>query len=190
MYSEIIYKDTLGTVLSRHSSVGKASVWSHTVRQQQQCLLAGVWKRMAWLPCWPPRGQQVSHQNLRECVTVTHAHLPSMNKTAHFGFKTQRCHQKSKSGVSVAPQKGLISSKNNFLKYLYDFLSFFVVIFVATKETGDVEGVADILGVSAVIVQDLKMKRGKHYPFSWDATLKFRGRTGVFLQCCHARLFK
>ena len=77
-----------------------------------------------------------------------------------------------------------------FLKYLYDFLSFFVVICVATKETGDVEGVADILGVSAVIVQDLKMKRGKHYPFSWDATLKFRGRTGVFLQCCHARLFK
>ena len=29
-----------------------------------QCLLAGTWERMARLPCWPPRGQQVSHQRL------------------------------------------------------------------------------------------------------------------------------
>ena len=30
----------------------------------------------------------------------------------HPGFETQgRCHQKSKTGVSVAPQKGLVSSK-------------------------------------------------------------------------------
>ena len=27
-----------------------------------QCLLAGMWKRLAQLPCWPPRGQQVLHQ--------------------------------------------------------------------------------------------------------------------------------
>ena len=31
---------------------------------------------------------------------------PSVNKAAHSGFETQRrCHQKSKTGVSVAPQK-------------------------------------------------------------------------------------
>ena len=39
--------------------------------------------------------------------------LPSANKAAHSGFETQRRrHQKSKTGVSVAPQKGLMSSKN------------------------------------------------------------------------------
>ena len=39
--------------------------------------------------------------------------LPSTNKVAHLGFETQgRHHQKYKTGVSVAPQKGLISSKN------------------------------------------------------------------------------
>ena len=44
--------------------------------------------------------------NLRECVT--HMPLPSANKATHSGFETQRrYHQKSKTGVSVAPQKDL-----------------------------------------------------------------------------------
>ena len=48
--------------------------------------------------------------NLRECVT--HMPLYSSNKAAHCGFETQRRrHQKSDTGVSVAPQKGLMSSK-------------------------------------------------------------------------------
>ena len=42
--------------------------------------------------------------NVRE--HVTHMPLPSSNKAAHSGFGTQRHHQKSKTGVSVAPQKG------------------------------------------------------------------------------------
>ena len=30
--------------------------------KSHQYLLAGMWKRMAWLPCWPPRDWQVSHR--------------------------------------------------------------------------------------------------------------------------------
>ena len=42
--------------------------------------------------------------------------LPSVNKAVHSGFETQmRRHQKSKTGESVAPQKGLMSFKK-FLK--------------------------------------------------------------------------
>ena len=53
----------------------------------------------------------VPEVNLREHITYTP--LQSMNKAAHFGFETQRrCHLKSKTGVSEAPQKGLMSSKN------------------------------------------------------------------------------
>ena len=49
--------------------------------------------------------------NLPEHVTC--APPPSVNGAAHSGFETQgRCHQKSKTGVSVAPKKGLVSSKN------------------------------------------------------------------------------
>ena len=48
--------------------------------------------------------------NLKECVTCTP--LPSTNKAAHYGFETQRRHhQKSTTGVSVAPQQGITSSK-------------------------------------------------------------------------------
>ena len=43
--------------------------------------------------------------NLKEHVTCTP--LPKMNKAAHSGFETQRCHQSSKTGVSVALQKDL-----------------------------------------------------------------------------------
>ena len=46
--------------------------------------------------------------NLREHITRTP--LP-MNKSAHSGFETQRrCHQKSKTGISVAAEKVLMSS--------------------------------------------------------------------------------
>ena len=43
---------------------------------------------------------------------VTDTPSPSMKKVAHSGFETQRHHQKSKTGVLVAPQKGPMSSKN------------------------------------------------------------------------------
>ena len=51
--------------------------------------------------------------NLRECIIP----MPpsSVNKAAHSGFETQmKHHQKSKTGVSMAPQKGLVLQK--FLK--------------------------------------------------------------------------
>ena len=48
--------------------------------------------------------------NLRERVTCIPP--PIANKVAHFSFVTQRrCHQKTKTRVSVALQKGLMSSK-------------------------------------------------------------------------------
>ena len=50
---------------------------------------------------------------------ISHIPLPSANKAAHSGFESQRRHhQKMKTGVSVAHQKGLMFSKN--------FLDFFL----------------------------------------------------------------
>ena len=49
--------------------------------------------------------------NLREHITC--APLSSTNKVDHSGFETQRRHhQKSKTGESVAPQKGLVPPNN------------------------------------------------------------------------------
>ena len=48
--------------------------------------------------------------NLREHISCVPP--PSVTKTAHSGFETQRrCHQKSKTVVSVAPQKDLCPPK-------------------------------------------------------------------------------
>ena len=51
-----------------------------------------------------------------------------------------------------------------------------------------VNAVADQLGTSAVIVQDLIAKRGKNYTFSYDRMTAARGYTGVYLQYTHARM--
>lgn len=50
-----------------------------------------------------------------------------------------------------------------------------------------VEEIADQLGVSAIIVQDMRSKRAKNYTFSWDRMTDSRGDTGVFLQYAHAK---
>lgn len=47
---------------------------------------------------------------------------------------------------------------------------------------------ADILGVSAVIVNDLRQRRQRDYVFDWDKALRMNGDTGVRLQYTHCRL--
>ena len=107
-------------MLSWHYSVGRASVWFHTVSngticsgfKSHQCLLAGTYMRTTQLLWWLPRGQQVSPQrwNLRQCVTFTP--LLSVNKAADSGFQSQkRCNQKYKTWISVAPKKYLCLPK-------------------------------------------------------------------------------
>ncbi|XP_015122634.1 probable arginine--tRNA ligase, mitochondrial [Diachasma alloeum] len=51
------------------------------------------------------------------------------------------------------------------------------------------EGSSDVLGISAVVVHDLKQRRTKDYKFSWDVALDIKGETGVKLQYTHCRLF-
>lgn len=48
--------------------------------------------------------------------------------------------------------------------------------------------VADKLGSSAVIIQDMVAKRVKNYEFSWDRMTAAKGYTGVYLQYTYARM--
>ena len=99
---------------------------------------------------WP--GHHACHQEVGRCHTRGESQgcmlLPSANKGAHSDFETQRrCHQKSKTGKSVAPQKGLMSpnklkqKKNfvvNFLKIIFLQLSACLDTFSKTdKEVGN-----------------------------------------------------
>ena len=52
----------------------------------------------------------VPEVNIRGCIL--HIPLPSVNKAGHSGFETQRiCHQKFKTGVSVAPKMDMCPPK-------------------------------------------------------------------------------
>ncbi|KAI7904024.1 putative arginyl-tRNA synthetase [Cokeromyces recurvatus] len=49
--------------------------------------------------------------------------------------------------------------------------------------------IADQLGTSAILIQDMKSKREKDYKFSLDRMTDPRGDTGVYLQYAHARAY-
>lgn len=48
---------------------------------------------------------------------------------------------------------------------------------------------SDILGISCVIVNDLKQRRQRDYEFSWDRALQVQGDSGIKLQYTHCRLY-
>lgn len=52
----------------------------------------------------------------------------------------------------------------------------------------DPESVADMIGLAAVIIQDLSARRVKDYSFEWSRITSFEGDTGPYLQFTHARL--
>ncbi|AMD19247.1 HBR346Cp [Eremothecium sinecaudum] len=48
--------------------------------------------------------------------------------------------------------------------------------------------VADLIGMSAVMIQDMQAKRINNYEFKWERMLSFEGDTGPYLQYAHSRL--
>lgn len=59
---------------------------------------------------------------------------------------------------------------------------------VKYAQVEDPQAVSDILGISAVMVQDMMGKRINNYPFDINRMLSFEGDTGPYLQYTHARL--
>lgn len=55
-------------------------------------------------------------------------------------------------------------------------------------QIADPEGTADILAVSAVVVQDMAARRIKDYEFKIERVTQFEGDTGPYLQYAHSRL--
>jgi arginyl-tRNA synthetase len=56
------------------------------------------------------------------------------------------------------------------------------------EQIEDPEKTADILGVSAVVIQDFSARRIKDYEFKMDRMTSFEGDTGPYLQYAHVRL--
>ncbi|CAG8736920.1 13120_t:CDS:2, partial [Acaulospora morrowiae] len=56
------------------------------------------------------------------------------------------------------------------------------------SQIGNPEYVSDVIGISAVMVQDMSAKRIRNYEFDWNRMFSFEGDTGPYLQYAHARL--
>lgn len=54
-------------------------------------------------------------------------------------------------------------------------------------QTNDPEGLAEQIGVGAIVFGDLKNRRTTDFVFSWDEVLNFEGHSGPYLQYAHAR---
>lgn len=52
----------------------------------------------------------------------------------------------------------------------------------------DPERTSDIIGITAVKIQDMSGKRGNDYEFDWKRMTSFEGDTGPYLQYAHVRL--
>lgn len=57
-----------------------------------------------------------------------------------------------------------------------------------SSSSSDYKTIADVLGVSAVITNDLKQRRQRDYDFDWKKALQMNGDTGIKLQYTHCRL--
>ena len=72
-----------------------------------------MWIKSACLPCWPPYSQQVLHQRW-----IWGSHRQESIQGMHHDFEIQgKHHQKSQTGVSVVPQKGLVFLNKQALTY-------------------------------------------------------------------------
>ncbi len=125
-------------------------------------------------------GQHEHFQHLKKCLHVLNQEVPLSNiPNMHVkfgridGMSTRR-------GEVVFLQDILEEAQKRMLNNMESTHT--------TKEFENVEKVADVLGISGIIIQDLREKRLKNYPFSWDKMLQFKGDTGLYLQYAHARL--
>jgi len=97
--------------------------------------------------------------------------------------------------VNFGMVKGMSTRKGNVV-FLEDILdeSKATMLEVMQKnekkyaEVENPEAVADIIGLSAVLIQDLSARRIKDYNFDWNRMTSFEGDTGPYLQFAHARL--
>lgn len=92
----------------------------------------------------------------------------------------------------VSLEDGVMSTREGRVVFLEDVLNRAVeqtreIIMEKNVNTDDVEETAKMVGIGAVMFQELSNNRIKDYVFSWDKVLNFEGETGPYVQYTHAR---
>lgn len=92
----------------------------------------------------------------------------------------------------VGLEEGTLSTRNGRVVFLEDVLKKAVdqtkkVIEEKNPNLENKDAVAKVVGVGAVVFQELSSNRIKDYTFSLEKTLSFEGETGPYVQYTHAR---
>ena len=92
----------------------------------------------------------------------------------------------------VSLEDGTMSTRQGRVVFLEDVLNAAVektreIIEEKGVNTDNMDETARIVGIGAVIFQELSNSRIKDYTFSWDKVLNFDGETGPYVQYTHAR---
>lgn len=109
---------------------------------------------------------------------------PWVSKCEHVGFGLI----KSKDG-NMSTRKGTVVFLSEILDHVKEEMH--LVMKKNEKKYAQIQDpdhVADIVGISSILVQDMGARRVKDYAFDWARMLSFEGDTGPYLQFAHARL--
>ncbi|KAH8198146.1 hypothetical protein TruAng_007679 [Truncatella angustata] len=91
--------------------------------------------------------------------------------------------------LGMSTRKGTVKFLNDILRDVGDHMhSVMKKNEEKYNQVENPEAVADIMGISSVMVQDMTGKRINNYEFNMDAMTSFEGDTGPYLQYAHARL--
>ncbi|KAI9358385.1 arginyl-tRNA synthetase [Pilaira anomala] len=115
----------------------------------------------------------------REMFQISNLMMDKPLELEHVGFGRIKG-MSTRNGTVVFLQDILDTAKERILEYMNADAE--------KSQMEDIDTVADQLGMSAILIQDMKSKRGKDYEFSWERMTDARGDTGVFLQYAHAKV--
>lgn len=92
----------------------------------------------------------------------------------------------------VSLEEGTMSTRHGRVVFLEDVLNRAVdqtkeIIKEKGVATDNIDETAAMVGIGAVMFQELSNNRIKDYVFSWDKVLNFEGETGPYVQYTHAR---
>ncbi len=92
----------------------------------------------------------------------------------------------------VSLEDGTMSTREGRVVFLEDVLNRAVdqtrdIIKEKNVNTDNIDETAKMVGIGAVMFQELSNNRIKDYVFSWDKVLNFEGETGPYVQYTHAR---
>ncbi|XP_035720392.1 probable arginine--tRNA ligase, mitochondrial [Vespa mandarinia] len=92
--------------------------------------------------------------------------------------------------LGMSTRKGTAIFLEDILNEIRDVMREKQIQSPTTKVSLDMsDNSSDILGISSVIINDLRRRRERDYKFDWNAAFDMEGDTGTSLQYVHCRLF-